>query len=129
MTPKETTQRFYELFLGGRIDELLKLVDEECDVYNPLPESIGFGGRFKGPQGFAAYLQDMMPQLEIQQFEIDEIVAEGERVIVLGRETSRVRRTDKCYSMSWVHVLAVRNGRLLSFREYNDTAAMAAACA
>ena len=129
MTPKETTKIFYELFLGGKIDELLKLVDEDCDVYNPLPESVGFGGRFKGPQGFATYLQAMMPQLEIQQFEIDEIVAEGERVIVLGRETSRIRRSDKSYSMSWVHVLSVRNGRLLGFREYNDTAAMLVASA
>ena len=129
MTPKETTQRFYELFLCGKIDDMLKLVDEDCDVYNPLPESVGFGGRFKGPQGFAAYLQDMMPKLEIQQFEIDEIIAEGERVTVLGRETSRIRSTDRSYTMAWVHVLTVRNGRLLSFHEYNDTAAMAIACA
>ena len=129
MTPKETTQRFYELFLSGKIDDLLRLVDEGCDVYNPLPESVGFGGRFKGPQGFAVYLQGMLPKLEIQQFEIDEIVAEGERVIVLGRETSRIRSTDKSYTMAWVHVLTVQNGRLLSFRDYNDTAAMAAASA
>ena len=50
-------------------------------------------------------------------------------MVVLGRETSRVLQTDKRYTMSWVHVLTVRNGRVQHLREYNDTAAMAAAFA
>ena len=130
MTPKETTKLFYELFASGKVEELLeRLVDADCELYNPLPDPIKFGGRFEGRQGVATYLQGIAMELEIQQFEIDEILADGERVTVLGRETSRVRRTNKCYTMSWVHVLTVRNGRILSFREYNDTAAMAAAYA
>ncbi len=58
---------------------------------------------------------------------MDEILAEGERAVVLGRETSRVRATDKRYTMSWVHVLTIVDGRIRRMREYNDTDAMAAA--
>ena len=69
----------------------------------------------------------MFATIQIEKFEIDEMLAADDRVVVLGRETSRVIQTDKRYTMSWVHVLTIRNGRVLHLREYNDTAAMAAA--
>ena len=128
MTPTETTRAFFELFGAGRIEEALeRFADTDVVLENPLPEPIPFGGRFEGRQGFADYLQGILSGIEIERFEVDEIFAEGERVVVLGRETSRVRSTDKRYTMSWVHVLTVRDGRVQHMREYNDTAAMAAA--
>ena len=130
MTPIETTKAFYELFATGKIAELLeRFVDADSVLDNPLPHPIPFGGRFEGPRGFIAYVQGILAVIQIEQFEIDEIFAEADRVVVLGRETSRVLKTDKRYTISWVHVLTVRNGRVRHLREYNDTAAMAAAFA
>ena len=130
MTPTETTKTFYGLWGSGKIEELLeRFVTAESELENPLPELIPFGGKFVGRQGFAAYAQAIPAAIEIERFEIDEILAEGERVVVLGRETSRVLATGKRYTMAWVHVLTVRNGRVHHMREYNDTAAMAAAFA
>ena len=128
MTPTETTKAFYELFASGKIEEMLeRFVDVHAVLDNPLPDPIPFGGRFEGRQGFAAYVQGILAAIEIERFEIDEIFAEADRVAVLGRETSRVLSTHKRYTMSWVHVLRVRDGRVRHLREYNDTAAMAAA--
>jgi ketosteroid isomerase-like protein len=110
-------------------EALERFVAPDAVLENPLPEPIPFGGRFDGPEGFGAYLQGVFQAIEMEQFEIDEIFGEGERVTVLGRETSRVRSTDKRYTMSWVHVLTVRDGRIRHMREYNDTAAMAASFA
>lgn len=130
MTATETTRTFYELLGAGKIEEALeRFVDADAVLENPLPDPIPFGGRFEGRQGFADYLQAILAGIEIEQFDIDEILVEGERLVVLGRETSRVRSTDKRYTMSWVHVLTVRDGRVQHMREYNDTAAMAAAFA
>ena len=130
MSPTETTKVFYALWGSGKLEELLdRFVDVDSVLENPLPDSIPFGGKFVGKQGFAAYAQIIPATIEIERFEIDEILAEGDRVVVLGRETSRVLDTDKRYTMSWVHVLTLRNGRVQRMREYNDTAAMAAAFA
>ena len=130
MTPTETTKTFYELFASGKIEELLeRLVDPDSVLDNPLPDPIPFGGNFEGRQGFATYVRGIVAAIAIEQFEVDEIFAEADRVVVLGRETSRVLSTDKRYTISWVHVLTVRNGRVRHLREYNDTAAMAAAFA
>lgn len=130
MTAAEATRAFYELFGAGNIEEALeRFVDANAVLENPLPAPIPFGGRFDGRQGFGAYLQAIFSAIEMEQFTVDEILAEGDRVVVLGRETSRVRSTDTRYTMSWVHVLTVRNGRVQHLREFNDTAAMAAAFA
>ena len=130
MTPTEATKVFYELFASGKIEELLeRFVDVDSVLDNPLPEPIPFGGQFQGHQGFAAYVQGIAAAIQIEKFEIDEIFAEANRVVVLGRETSRVLNTDKRYVISWVHVLTVRNGKVQHLREYNDTAAMAVAFA
>jgi ketosteroid isomerase-like protein len=130
MTATEATQKFYALFASGQVEEALeRFVAEDAVLENPLPVPIPFGGRFEGRAGFGGYLQRVAEAIEIEQFDIDEVFAEGERVVVLGRETSLVRSTGKRYTMSWVHVLSVRDERIRELREYNDTAAMSAAFA
>jgi ketosteroid isomerase-like protein len=130
MTPAETTKVFFELFASGRIEEMLeRFVEADAVLDNPLPDVIPFGGKYEGHHGFVVYVQKILAAIAIEQFEIDEIFAEADRVCVLGRETSRVLATGKHYTMSWVHVLTVRDGRVQHLREYNDTAAMAAAFA
>ena len=130
MTPAETTRTFYELFAAGRVEELLeRFVTARSQLDNPLPAAVPFGGQYTGPQGFLAYFQQIVAAIEIEQFVIDEVLADADRVVVLGRETSRSLKTGKRYSMSWVHTLTVRDGRVVHLHEYNDTAAMAAAFA
>jgi len=128
MNTIEVVQNFYASFSNGKMAESLStLVDSEAVLENPLPAPIPFGGRFVGRDGFATYLQAIPAAIDIEQFDVDEILSEGDRVVVLGRETSRVLSTEKRYTMSWVHVLTVQGGRIQHFREYNDTAAMLAA--
>jgi uncharacterized protein len=55
------------------------------------------------------------------QFTIDEIIAEGERVVVLGRGAVRTK-SGKDYNNSYCFVLRLSEGRLVELREYLDTA-------
>ena len=128
MTETQTTRAFYDLFAAGQVEALLeRFVAPQSVLENPLPAVVPFGGIYTGPHGFLAYFQQIVAAIQIEQFAIDEIFAEGERVTVVGRETSRSLKTGKSYSMSWVHVLTVQHGRVQHLREYNDTAAMVAA--
>ncbi len=128
MSSIETAQTLYQLFATGQIEEMLsRCVAADAVLDNPLPASVPFGGIYNGHQGFITYAQQIFASIQIELFEIDEIFAQGERVTVLGRERSRSIKTGKCYDMAWVHVLTVRDGRVLHMREYNDTADMAAA--
>jgi ketosteroid isomerase-like protein len=94
---------------------------------NPLPDAIPFGGIFEGHEGCARYLTRLLGAIEIKGFAIDDTITEGDRVVLIGRETSRVKKTGRRYTMGWVHVVQLRDGLVNRVHEYNDTAAMAAA--
>lgn len=54
-------------------------------------------------------------------FTIDEIIAEGDRVVVLGRGEVKTR-AGKDYNNSYCFVLRLADGKLVELREYLDTA-------
>lgn len=120
----ETTRKFYDFFMAGKIEDAAQLLAEDFVLTNPLPDPIPFGGRFEGPAGFLQYIGGIAGQLEIKDFAVDEILSDGENVVVTGRERSLVVPSGREYEMDWVHVLRVSQGRIHSLREYNDTAAM-----
>lgn len=54
------------------------------------------------------------------------VEAEG-LVYVRGIERSKVKATGKEYSVEWVHVISTADGKIATFDEYLDSAAIAAA--
>ncbi|MFT4572383.1 MAG: ketosteroid isomerase-like protein [Hyphomicrobiaceae bacterium] len=120
-----TVHRFYELFRAGKMEEAAKqCIGEGFELVNPLPSPIPFGGRFEGVAGFLQYASGLASEIEILVFSIDELISEDEFVVAVGRERSRVIATGAEYEMEWVHIFRVVQDRVVSIREYNDTAAM-----
>ena len=56
-----------------------------------------------------------------------EYVAQGDRVMVIGFATGRVKATNKTFKDDWVFAITVRNGKVAKIREYIDTQALARA--
>ncbi len=122
------TRAFYNRVLSGDAEGAIgELMTPDVVWDNPLPDAIPYGGCFEGAQEAGRYLGLIFETLEIATLEIDEIVAAGDRVVVLGHESARVLKTDPRYSGQWVHVLRFRDGRISHVREYNDTSEMLSA--
>ncbi|HUH44608.1 MAG TPA: hypothetical protein VLZ44_05485 [Treponemataceae bacterium] len=58
-----------------------------------------------------------------------EFVAQGDRVLVVGFASGRIKATNKTFEDHWIFAITVRNGKLTSIREYIDTQALARAAA
>jgi hypothetical protein len=54
-------------------------------------------------------------------------VAQGDRVLVVGFATGRIKATNKTFEDDWIFAITVRDGKLTSIREYVDTQALARA--
>lgn len=125
---EDLVRAFYDRVLAGDVKEAVaEYLTPDVVWENPLPEPIPFGGIFEGAQGAGRYLRLLFEQVQIEDFQIDRIVVDGDCVVVLGSETSRVSATGRVYRMEWVHVLGLRGKKIETLREYNDTAAMLAA--
>ena len=75
----------------------------------------------------ADVLQKANEMVETSYPEPPEFVAQGDRVLVVGFATGRVKATNRTFEDDWVFAITVRNGKLTNIREYIDTQALARA--
>jgi ketosteroid isomerase-like protein len=54
-------------------------------------------------------------------------VAQGDRVLVIGVATGKIKATNKAFEDHWVFDITVRDGKLTRIQEYIDTQALARA--
>jgi len=121
----ETTKRGYDLFKQGDIATLIKdLVDDSCTWITPGPENkLPWAGHFKGKQGIADFFTRVGQNLEFSEFAPSEFIEQGDTVVAIGRAIARSKKTGKTIKDDWVHIFKYRQGRIVSFQEYSDTAA------
>ena len=54
-------------------------------------------------------------------------MAQGDRILVVGSATGKIKATNKTFKDHWVFAATGRNGKLTNIREYIDTQALARA--
>jgi ketosteroid isomerase-like protein len=118
----EIIRRGYEAFGHGDIETLLSLFDEQIEWITPGPSDLSTAGRRTGRQQVAEFFTTINDLFEILRFEPKDFIAQGDRVVVLGEESSRVRATGKVLDGQWAHTFTVQNGKVVRFQEYLDTA-------
>jgi ketosteroid isomerase-like protein len=73
------------------------------------------------------FLQKAPETVEISTSERREFLTQGDRIVVLGVATGRVKATNKTFEDHFVFSITVRNGKVSNIREYIDTQALARA--
>jgi len=113
--------------LGGRDkDGLLALADEDIEWIIP-GENWPLAGTHRGHAGLEKLLQRANDTMETSFPEPPEFIAQGDRVLVVGLATGRIKATNKKWEDHWVFDITVLNGKLTKVREYVDTQALARA--
>jgi ketosteroid isomerase-like protein len=83
-------------------------------------------GTHRGHAGLTALLLKASETVETST-EPSEYVAQGDRVMVVGVATGKIKATNKTFKDDWIFAIAVRSGKVTSIREYVDTQALARA--
>jgi uncharacterized protein len=122
-----TVQGIYEAFGRGDIPALLSVVADDIDWSIAGPPAVPHAGRRRGRQEVEQFFPVLAATEEFEQFEPREYIAQGDQVVVLGYLRSRVKATGRTYENEWAMVWTLRDGKVLRFRTYEDTAAEVAA--
>ena len=72
-------------------------------------------------------IQKASEEIEMTYPTPPEFVAQGERVLVVGVATGKIKATNKPFKDNWVFDITVRDGKVTKIREYIDTQALARA--
>jgi ketosteroid isomerase-like protein len=122
----DLVRKGYEAFGRGDIPGLLALLDEQISWVTPGPADLPTAGTRRGHQAVQEFFQTLQNMGDILRFEPKEFLAQGDRVVVLGDDDTRVKATGNTVTFRWVHVFTVRNGKVAAFEEVGDVSAMVA---
>jgi ketosteroid isomerase-like protein len=125
----EIAKRGYELFQKGDIATLVNdMIDNSCTWISPGPkDKLPWAGQFKGKQEITRFFGQIAENIDFTEFAPREWIEQGDTVVVLGTSAGRTKKTGKMSKNEWAHVLKYRQGKLVFFQEYYDTAAEVAA--
>jgi uncharacterized protein len=122
-TNSKVVQESYEAVGRGDIPALLDLMADDVEWTFQGSSMIPFAGTRHGREGVAEFFSLVGENLEFQEFEPREFVAQGDTVVVLGFERSPIKPTGRTFEQEWAHVYALRDGKIAKFLDLEDTAA------
>jgi ketosteroid isomerase-like protein len=111
---------------SGDKQRVLALVTEDIEWIVP-GEDWPLAGTHRGHAGLADVLKRASEQIETTFPKPPEFVAQGDRVLVVGVATGKIKATNKTFVDHWVFDITVRNDKVTNIREYVDTQALARA--
>jgi ketosteroid isomerase-like protein len=113
--------------MGSRDKQaLLSLVAEDIEWIVP-GKDWPLAGTHRGHAGLEDVLQKANEDVETTYPHPPEFIAQGDRVLVVGFATGKIKATKKTFEDHWVFDITVRNGKVTNIREYIDTQALARA--
>ncbi|MHC5748297.1 MAG: nuclear transport factor 2 family protein [Nostoc sp.] len=129
MSIKENVQIVKDFFAAmGSYNEhdLLALAAEDIEWIIP-GEGWPLAGTHRGHAELAAVLKKASEEVEMKYPKPPEFVAQGDRVLVVGVATGKIKATNKPFRDDWIFDITVRDGKVAHIQEYIDTQALARA--
>jgi ketosteroid isomerase-like protein len=124
----QTVKDFFAAMGSDDQQDLLALVAEDIEWVIP-GQGWALAGTHRGHAGVAAVLRRAPQEIEMTYPTPPEFVAQGDRVLVIGVATGRIKVTNMPFHDEWIFDITVRNGKLTKIKEYIDTQALARASA
>jgi ketosteroid isomerase-like protein len=121
-------QSLYAAFGRGDIATIVNGLAPDVDwTVNGRSKDYPMLGNWKGSAGVQKFFQGVAEHEEAIEFSPKEFFAAEDRVCVLGHYAWKIRKTGRQVASDWVHIFTVRSGKVVKFKEFNDTAQFAEA--
>lgn len=125
---KEFVKGIYAAFGRGDAAGVLASFDSEILWVYPDTAPYGDGSPFKGPsEVFNQVFVRLATEWEDFRSQPLELIAEGDRVVVLVRETGTHRETGQTIEIDAAHFWTIHDGRAIEFTAITDTLAFSRA--
>src|SRR6201987_1047378 len=113
--------------LGRRDKQGLLALSAEAIEWIIPGENWPLAGTHRGHAGLENLLQKANETVETSYPEPPEFVAHGDRVLVIGVATGKIKATNRAFKDDWVFAITIRDGKVTNVREYIDTQILARA--
>jgi len=114
----EIVKQVYERFAQNDLDGFLELCAKNIEWVVNGPSELEKCRAFNGINGVRTFLSILERTWSFQSFAPREFIGAGDKVVVLGEETGTDRAAGKAFKNRWAHVFTVRDGLIVTFREF-----------
>ena len=118
MSALEVVKDVYGRFAKGDIDGFLNLCAEDIEWVVNGPADLEKCKAFKGRRGVREFLDILTDSWEFSSFSPNEFLTDGPKVVVLGEENGRDRKSGTPFENRWVHIFHANNEKIIRFREF-----------
>ncbi len=126
---KTVAHRFYECIHSGDFIGLFEMLSDDCVIEFYGPAVIPFAGYFNGKEKCRIFFGHVANDVDILGFTQDEFIVDELQAAVTGRLKLRFHATGGIYDSEYAHIIDVRDGRIVRFRDFQNSAKAAAVCA
>ncbi len=125
--PLHLVRDVYAAFGRGDLAAVLAACVEDVDWRCHAPSCAPFGGAYVGRAGVKTFFEELLANMQIASFAPRTFLADGDTVVVLGRDAGTATPTGRAFADEWVHVFVFRGGKIAKFNEFTETAPVEAA--
>jgi steroid delta-isomerase-like uncharacterized protein len=129
MSEKENVQVVQQMFeafdqrdLPGALNTLADDVYWQSPVTKGGSKEISWSKPRHSREEVALFFKDLFEKVQPERLEPLEFTAQGDRVVVEGKNRGTVRSTGRSYEHDWVMVFTLREGKIKRLLHYYDTA-------
>ncbi|WP_158674727.1 nuclear transport factor 2 family protein [Streptomyces hoynatensis] len=126
---REVAQAWFDALLGGDVEAAGRLLAPDVRFINHTPVP-GFNtdmvwiGTHHGRQAALDSFATFVSICDVREEELVGLVVDGEEAMGIIHEVSHVRRNGARFEIEFVQRLTVRDGRIVQWRSYSDSAAI-----
>jgi uncharacterized protein len=118
---------FFAALGSSGAEAALKLVTPDAIFEAQGPPTVPIYGRFEGHDGVRRFIATLRELFDTERFEVRQSTQSGDIAFAYGYMQHRVRRTGQVFRSEWALYCEVRDGRIRTYKMFEDTAALAAA--
>ncbi len=105
----------------------LTFFDKDVELEIHCPPEIPFSGHWKGLDQVAKAMAANFGMVADQHPHIEQLVAQGDTVVLFARETGRYLPTGQMYDVHFVQLFQFRGGKVVRIRQVSGTTGLRAA--
>ncbi|NUR65104.1 MAG: SnoaL-like domain-containing protein [Streptomyces sp.] len=123
-SPTQTVQRLFPLLAEGKSAEAAALFADSVSFSVPHPPGIPWVPEVDSADGMRTFFELLKTHVRAKEFELRQVIAEGDDVVLTGRMVSEVRKTGRDIDTAFALHTTVRDGRITRYHLYEDTYAV-----
>lgn len=118
----EATKAIYAAVPAGDLHAALQHLDPDVRITYYGTEDIPYAGDFRGIEGATAFFTKVGQSIEVVEMRPWKFIAQGDDLAAWGHQRFRRLATGDEWESEFAHIITLRAGRWLHFRDFANSA-------